>query len=356
MMSERKQTAVEGTAGHGRMARAGSVGGIGGRRRPIWRDALSVVIPCVVFVVLWSTSINELLLVNVVTYIVLAQGINITYGYAGYLPFGYVGFFGVGAYGAGLAVLDLHAVGVVAVFLGAVAGALLSLILVPLLRLSGAYFAIATLAASQGVYEIVSNPSLNSVTKGPYGLSLPQIYNPSASYYTLVVILGISLFIIAYLKRSRLGLALRAIRGDRNSAEMAGVPVVRDRTIAWVLAAALAGAVGGAYGWAISIYYPDTVFDLSISIFAIVFALAGGLGTLWGPMLGAAVLYAVYNYIGISQPQYFQLIYGILIVLLVLFLPAGAASLIRWVVDRLKRPRRGPSVDGDSPRKSEAGA
>lgn len=318
------------------------------RRHSMVRDVAAVLVPCAAFILLWFSPVNQLLLVNIVAYVVLAQGINITYGYAGYLPFGYAGFFGIGAYGAGLTVLGLHAGGIAGVVVGAIAAIILGLILAPLLRMTGAYFAIATLAASQAVYEIVSNPALTSITKGPYGLQLPGIYDPTASYFTLVVVMGLALIIVAYLGRSRLGLALRAIRDDRDSAEMAGVAVVRDRNIAWLLAAGLAGAAGGAYGWAISIFYPQTVFDLNISIFAIVFALAGGLGTSWGPLLGAVVLYALYDFIGISQPQYFEFIYGILIVVLVLFLPTGAAS-VPARVRALVRRRRAERVAGATP-------
>lgn len=129
-------------------------------------------------------------------------------------------------------------------------------------------------------------------------------------------------------------MSLRAIRADPLSARMAGVNVVRTRTYAWLISAGLAGLAGGIYGWAVSVFYPDAVFDLSISVFAIVFALFGGVGTVLGPLLGTVVLFGVYNAIGISQPQYFQLIYGVLIVLIVLFLPNGLLSL------RLRRRSR----------------
>lgn len=301
-------------------------------------DAASVLLPCIVFLILLSTYSNELLLVNILTYAILAQGINIIYGFTGYLPFGYVGFFGAGAYGASLAVVHLGVGAWLAVVLGGCAGVLLALLLSPLLRLTGAYFAIASLAAAEAVYYVISNPSLTGITKGPYGIDLTGIYNPTQSYWALVVILGIALATVVFLRRSRFGLALRAIRSDSLSAEVAGVHVVRDRALAWAVSGLLAGLAGGAFAWAISVFYPETVFDLTISIFAIVFALFGGMGTIWGPLLGTVVLYGLYNYIGVSQPQYFQLIYGLLIVALVLFLPDGVMALIPRV--RRRQPRR----------------
>jgi branched-chain amino acid transport system permease protein len=98
--------------------------------------------------------------------------------------------------------------------------------------------------------------------------------------------------------------------------------------IAWVLSALIAGLVGAAFAWHISVFYPDTAFDLGISIFATVFTLFGGPATLTGPLLGVLILYGIYNMIGINVPQYFQLIYGTLIVALVLFLPNGLVSLL----------------------------
>jgi branched-chain amino acid transport system permease protein len=85
---------------------------------------------------------------------------------------------------------------------------------------------------------------------------------------------------------------------------------------------------GGAYAWNLSVFYPEAVFTLQISVFAIVFSLFGGVGTVIGPIIGAGVLYSLYSAIGISEPQYFQLIYGGLIVLLVLFMPGGVLSLL----------------------------
>jgi branched-chain amino acid transport system permease protein len=115
---------------------------------------------------------------------------------------------------------------------------------------------------------------------------------------------------------------------------MAGINVVRERIVAWLLSALIAGLAGGAFAWYVSVFYPETVFSGEFTIFAIVFSLFGGNGTVLGPILGVAVLYGIYNGVGISTPQYFQLIYGALIMLLVLFLPNGLVSLLRqWGID-----------------------
>ncbi len=299
-------------------------------RSRLLRDLLLVAAPVVLIMALAPFGYgNQLLLFNFVMFLALAQGLNIIYGFTGYLPFGYVGFFGAGAYGFAIAVLQLHWPPMAALLAAGAASVLLGLVLTPLLRLSGAYFAIANLAASQAVYQVVSNPDLEWLTRGPYGITLTGVYAPRTSYAASVTILAGALALVAALRNSRFGLALQAIKDDPVSAASAGVPVVRLRTMAWLLSALVAGLVGGAYAWTIGTFYPESVFDLGISIFAVVFTLFGGAATLIGPVLGVAILYGVYNSIGISVPQYFQLIYGALIVGLVLFLPNGLVSLLQ---------------------------
>jgi branched-chain amino acid transport system permease protein len=287
-----------------------------------------IVLPLIaIFAVLPGIYQNHLLLFNFVIFLILAQGVNIIYGFTGYLPFGYVGFFGAGAYGFAIMVMQAHATAPVAVVVAGLVGVALGLLLTPLLRLSGAYFAIANMAASLAVLHFVANPALESITRGPYGVSLTGTFNPTLAYAAALVMLALTLGIVVFLKNSSFGLALQAVREDAVSASMAGVNVVRMRVIAWLASALVAGLAGGVYAWYVSVFFPDDVFSANFSIFAIVFALFGGVATISGPIIGVIALYGVYNLIGFTTPQYFQLIYGLLIMVLVLFLPAGLASL-----------------------------
>ena len=292
------------------------------------RHLLFILAPLiVVLAVLPGVYQNHLLLFNFVIFLILAQGVNIIYGFTGYLPFGYVGFFGAGAYGFAIMVMHLQAPPVVAVVVAGLVGVALGLLLTPLLRLSGAYFAIANLAASLAVLHLVANPALESITKGPYGVSLTGTFNPNSAYAAALVVLALTLAGVVYLKNSSFGLALQAVREDSVSAAMSGVSVVKMRVIAWLASALVAGLAGGIYAWYVSVFYPDNVFSGDFSIFAIVFALFGGVATITGPIVGVIILYGIYNLIGFTTPQYFQLIYGLLIMGLVLFLPAGLVSL-----------------------------
>ncbi|MGA9866165.1 MAG: branched-chain amino acid ABC transporter permease [Acetobacteraceae bacterium] len=300
-------------------------------RRPKGRVAGDVAIALIAVAIMGiarGVYSNELMLFNFMMFFTLSQGLNVVYGFTGYLPFGYVGYYGAGAYGFALAVMHLHVGPLPAMACAGIAALILGVILIPLLRLSGAYFAIASLAAAQAVYEIVANPALQNVTKGPYGVSLSGVFAPAFSYYVGLAVLAGTLLLVVYLRNSRFGLSLQAIREDPESAEMAGISVVRGRIIASLLSALIAGLVGGSFAWHISVFYPDSAFDLGISIFAVVFTLFGGITTLVGPLLGVLILYGVYNWIGITVPQYFQLIYGALIMILVLFLPNGLVSLL----------------------------
>lgn len=284
----------------------------------------------VLFLVFWNAPTfyaNESVIFQLMMYIVLAQGINLLYGFTGYLPFGYVGFFGIGAYGAGIGIQLWGWPGWAAVLLGGGAAVLLGVVLIPLLRLTGAYFAIGSLAAAEVVYYVVSNPALIRWTKGPYGLALTSNYHPTTSYVAMLGIVLLSTAIVMFVRRSSWGLALRALKEDPVSARGTGINVVGLRAMTWLVSAILAGLAGGAYAWHVSVFYPSTVFDLNISVFAIVFTLFGGGGTVIGPIIGVVILYGIYNVIGVSNPQYFQLIYGVLIMVFVLFLPNGVMAL-----------------------------
>lgn len=317
------------------------------RNKKWMSPVLALVMILVVFGVGPYTFINEAVTFQMMAFLALSQGINVLYGFTGYLPFGYVGFFGAGAYGASVAVLHFHVPALLAMLIGTAVAGLVGVILLPLLRLAGAYFAIGSLAAAEIVYNVVSNPNLQPVTNGPYGINLAPIFNDALSYWLMLGVVLLVMGFVIYIRHSQFGFSLLALRDDPVSASMSGVNVVRARTIAWVASALIAGLTGSIYAWHISVFYPDSVFDLSISIFAIVFTLFGGRATLWGPVIGTVILYGLYDFIGVSSPQYFQLIYGLLIVALVLFLPNGVMSLLSGLGQRRRPARRPKEVASD---------
>jgi len=272
---------------------------------------------------------NGMLLLNFVVFLVLAQGLNLTYGFSGYLPFGYVGFFGAGAYGFSMLVTLGGVPPLLAVGGGGIAALLVGLLLAPLLRLQGAYFGLASLAASEAMLHLISNPNLEGLTGGPYGVKLTAGFAPGLTYGLALAILAAVMGLVVWLRHSRFGLRLQAARDNALAASMAGIDVVRGRLVVWLASAVAAGLIGAVFAWRASTFFPEAVFDLNFSIFAIVFTLFGGAGTLAGPVLGVLLLYGLYNAIGVSAPQYFQLAYGVLIMVLVLFFPEGLAAIPR---------------------------
>lgn len=299
-------------------------------RKLFLRDVVVVIVPLLVlFSILPFIYDNGLLLLNFVVFLVLAQGLNLTYGFAGYLPFGYVGFFGAGAYGFSMMITLAHAPPLLAILGGGVAASLVGLLLAPLLRLQGAYFGLASLAASEALLHLIANPNLQDATGGPYGVRLDTPYAPTLTYALALGVLAVTMGLVAYLRHSRFGLQLQAARDNPVAASMAGIDIVRGRLTVWLASAVAAGLIGAIFAWRASTFFPEAVFDINFSIFAIVFTLFGGAGTLGGPVVGVLLLYGLYNAIGVSAPQYFQLGFGLLIMLLVLFFPQGLAAIPR---------------------------
>lgn len=159
-------------------------------RRQLILDGLMVVVPSAGFFLAQFVYGNQLLLLTMMVYVALAQGLNLIFGFTGYLPFGYVGFFGAGAYGTALSIIFLHVPAEVGVLFGGAAAVLVGALLIPLLRLSGAYFAIASLAAAEALYYLISNPQVKAVTNGPYGVNLVTAYNLRAAYIAGVILVA----------------------------------------------------------------------------------------------------------------------------------------------------------------------
>ncbi len=306
--------------------------------RAFLREYALVAVPLLaLFIAAPSFYDNGMLLLNFVVFLVLALGLNLTYGFSGYLPFGYVGFFGAGAYGFSMLVTLAGAPPVLAVAGGGCAALLVGLLLTPLLRLQGAYFGLASLAASEALLHLVANPDLQSITGGPYGVKLSLPYAPGLTYGIALGILALVMAKVAWLRHSRFGLRLRAARDNPLAASMAGIDIVRGRLLVWLASALAAGLIGAVFAWRASTFFPEAMFDINFSISAIVFTLFGGAGTLAGPILGVLLLYGFYNVLGVSAPQYFQLAYGVLIMLLVLFFPEGLAGLARHLRPRARQ-------------------
>ncbi len=261
-------------------------------------------------------------------FLILSYGINLIYGMTGYLPFGYTVFYGLGAYGVYIGIrLGL---GVLPSFLFSITITLaLAIVMLPLFRLRSHYFAIATLAALMGVYDLIDSSVMAPWTGAGKGAALIGLYDPALTYGVTFVALVVFVLATAAIKYGRFGLALRAIKGNVTSAALDGVNVPLLRGLAWLISALMAAMAGAMYGWFVTFFYPDTVFSVALNVYVIAFTIFGGPGTLTGPLLGTLILNVIYQYVGVSAySNYLPLVFGAILVALVLLIPNGVVNLI----------------------------
>ncbi|HLI14750.1 MAG TPA: branched-chain amino acid ABC transporter permease [Acidimicrobiales bacterium] len=270
---------------------------------------------------------------TVLMYVVLTEAWSVLGGFGGYLNFGMAMFFGVGAYTA--AIVSNHA-GIpplaTVVACGAVAGILAVVVGIPSLRLRGAYFAIVTFVLTLAIQQLVS---VLGITNGALGLYLkPVSMSPRASLelYFFIFLGGAvaATLLTRQLARSRFGSALVAIREDEDAAEILGIPTTRVKTLAFVLAAVIAGMVGCVY--ASQLYYiePTGTFDFAISLNVVVGAIVGGVQSWVGPLLGAGTTQLLsQELLTRTQGVEGNLVLGALLVLFARFVPGGIVGVVR---------------------------
>jgi len=279
--------------------------------------------------------------------IILAVGLNLLVGHAGLLAFVNGALFGVGAYAAALLRDSLHwpywlalpAAGLVAMVIG-VAVAL------PALRLYGLYLALATVAFAQ--FALWAFMHWDAVTGGPSGLKVPPIdfsplpVSPGLGQYYLSLLVALAICWLTHnMLRSRIGRAFVAIRESETAAEAMAIDVTRTKTLAYALAALYAGIAGGLFAPLLGLVVPES-YDLFQVVFQFAMVVVGGLGSLLGSVLGAALM--VWLQEGLRAFKDLQEIaFGGLILLTVLFLPGGVAGLLRTRLgwrEALHRPVR----------------
>jgi branched-chain amino acid transport system permease protein len=267
----------------------------------------------------------------------LALAWHLLGGFGGQFSFGHALFFGTGAYASAVAQVT-HGVNAWVAFAGAIASAALVGAVVGALvfryGLKGSYFALVTLAFAE-VFRIVAVSV--GFTGGGVGMMLPlkeslahlQFSSRKGFIGVVLVCVVAALLISAWVRHSRFGARLQAVRDNEDAARAVGVDPRRTKLAATVLSAALMGAAGAFYLQVFQYIDPGIAFGPQVSIEALVGAIVGGLGTLWGPVLGAAVLHALAegtrNLFG-SLPGLNMVIYGALLMLIVMFMPRGLAG------------------------------
>jgi branched-chain amino acid transport system permease protein len=283
---------------------------------------------------------------TIVRAIALASSLNILLGYTGYVSFGHIVFYGLGGY-VGFYLLSAHGLHLtIAVLAGGLAAGLLALLLgTAILRLRGAYFALATIGVNEAMRAFVKN---FDPFGGPIGMTLNfQVYRAYGGAdqalwiaYASTVVLTLIVVLVSYLvKTSRFGLGLMAIRENEDAAEVLGVVTPRAKTWAYVLSAIFPGMIGALFFFKNGNIEPTNAFVLHQSIEWIVMVMLGGQGTVLGPVLGAAVYQRLRGLLLVSTLfKNIQLVVaGVLLLIIILFVPAGVVGWLRGRFSRLRR-------------------
>ena len=252
---------------------------------------------------------------------------NLLGGFGGQVSFGFAVFYGLGAYAAALSLN--RGISPILSFLLAGSVAVLASLLVglPTFRLKGPYFAIATIGASEAVRVVMTNVSITGGASG-YRIMETGTFHQLQHFYTALALAVIAVAISILVRSSKFGLALIAIREDEEAASDLGVNPFRAKLLAHALAAALTGAAGGVYARYAAFIHPQGVFAFSVGVAILLMPIIGGVGTVWGPVIGAVVYGLVHEELIASFPQLHLLLYGSLLILIIFFEPGGVIGLL----------------------------
>lgn len=304
--------------------------GLATKRASIWPVifilALGAVLP---FVLSGGFQVRIAMLIWI--YAILTMGFNLLYGFTGQISMGQQGFFSVGAYAFALLQIKLGVNPVVAFAFAVAICAVLGLIVAfPLLRLRTHYLAMATLG-----FGLILNGVANrwiQFTGGTSGLSVPPLtwdgeaIGRTGIYYIILAIAAAVLLLHDFIARSHIGRALQAVRDDETAAAALGVPVTRYKLRMFVLAAAIAGVAGCCFS-VVSLRVDPSLGEFHILVYILTISVVGGLGTRFGPLIGAAIV-TILPQLLLRFGEAETLIYGLFIVLFLLFVPHGLAGML----------------------------
>ncbi|WP_051404954.1 branched-chain amino acid ABC transporter permease [Bacillus cihuensis] len=302
---------------------------------------LLLVIP---FVVQNKFYLNIFILI--LLYATISGAWNILGGYGGQLSLGHAIFFGLGAYTSTLLYLNFG----VSPWLGFLIAAVLSILVGlligwPAFRLKGTYFTLTTIACAEVIRYLTLY--FRDITKGALGVNIrfePSFANLifreySAYYFIALVLFAISIAIAIWVDKTKIGYYLKAIREDEDGAETLGIHVTKYKMIAMAISAGMTGIAGVFYAQYMLFFEPISVFNINFSIEIALIAIIGGVGTVFGPVLGAFIIIPLNEFLRSAFPALSgmnYLIYGVVLILIVSFLPNGLLPLIKRIPGKLK--------------------
>ena len=279
-------------------------------------------------------------LINIFFFAALGSAWNIIGGYAGQLSLGHAAFVALGAYTTGLLMFHYNVPPWAGVLPGIILAAVVAYLLGKLvLGLRGPYLALATMAFGEIVRILLLH--FKEVTGGPLGVTIPfkgtniwrlQFATEHMNYCISLGLLFLCIFVASRIHNSRMGYYLQAIKEDQDAAETLGIPLARTKNLALVISAMLTAAMGGFYTIFRTYIDPYAVAGLNLSIEIILVAIIGGVGTVWGPVIGACILVPlmeISNFIlGSGRAGASMLIYAVILIIVVLYSPKGLITLV----------------------------
>lgn len=283
----------------------------------------------------------------------LASAWNLMCGYVGQISFGHSVFSGVGGYTSVILLTSLGLSPWLGMLVGGVLAAMLAVVIgYPTMRLRGPYFALTTIAVAEMLRMWVENTDefLGIPLKGAEGLSVPllgtnvalfQFDSKVPYYYIILAMLAIIMLMTWLMARSRLGVSLKAIRGDRDAAESLGINPTRYTLTAYAISAFMTALGGSFYAQFVRFINPERNMGIELSIDMALMSIIGGQGTIAGPVIGALFLAPISElsrgYLGGRLPGLHLALYGLVLILAVLYLPKGLASPLQRLVRRVTR-------------------
>jgi len=272
-------------------------------------------------------------------WVTTSLGWNLLGGFTGQVSFGFAVFYGLGAYTAAL-MID-RGVNPYLSFLaaGLVPGLASFLIGLPTFRLRGPYFAIATIGVSEATRVIMNNLEITGGASG-YRIMEHVPFRQVEHYYTALGMAALAVAASLLIVHSKFGMALRAIKQDEEAAADLGVNPYANKLAIHAVAAIFTGVAGGVFARYAAFINPQGVFAFQTSVYILLMPVIGGIGTVWGAVLGAVVFGMVEEQLVANFPQIHLLLYGALLILIILVEPDGIAGLLGKIFRRLRTPGR----------------
>jgi len=302
----------------------------------IW-PGLAVLLAFLIAVPYFASDYWLTLLVLVFIFTVYASGWNLFSGLTGYTNFGLAWFIGVSGYVSSILIADYGFFWLLAWPIGAIFTSIVSIgVGYILLRIKGVYFAISMVALTEGTRELFGTKYLSPITHG--GLGVPFVAGIQLStLYWAILALAVCTVIICYkVFSSKFGLRLMTIREDEQGAETLGIHTTREKITAFILSAFLVGLAGSIHFTYQNYIDPPFAFNINLTLTAIVMTLFGGVGTVFGQLIGAILFTFIHEILWAEFTQLYMAIFGAILMGLILFFPQG---LLGWMKERGILPR-----------------